>query len=479
MGPPDAERRVRLAAFALPVRDGRVLLARHTYGPPLWAMVGGVANPGEAIEDAVRREVAEETGLAVTPGALLAFADRAELSLYVFAAEPVGPLGELRPEASEIEELAWFGAEDLRSRSDVFELARLLALRQIDGVEAGPWRRRFFDWPSGEKVPVYYGASGPSRLSAVLSPPEEAAFRELTQVGHQPLTVETGGWAKLAVLSPDRVFLFPRRGRETGLVRGARACRFLSEAGVRVAPAVVGDWDEQTSLGPLVAFERRGGRPWTDLEETATLDQVSELMAGLGRAIAGWHSIDTNLVPDELSGPPPVDPKPALDELLGLSGESATATATVLLQPDRATAALWEAAVSSVAAMDPVFLHGDVCENQLLVDDELSVTTVLDWDTCGVGHPLYDLDFGEWGFPLFRWEADFPRLRRALWQGYSVGREGESLPAAEEVELVFALAEMVALEVRRRQSSLDRWAESRLALRRQALTEATEALRRA
>lgn len=32
----------RLACFVLPVRDDRLLLARHTYGyPEMWAMVGG------------------------------------------------------------------------------------------------------------------------------------------------------------------------------------------------------------------------------------------------------------------------------------------------------------------------------------------------------------------------------------------------------------------------------------------------------
>jgi ADP-ribose pyrophosphatase YjhB (NUDIX family)/aminoglycoside phosphotransferase (APT) family kinase protein len=473
----DNERRVRLAAFALPLHQGRVLLARHTYGLPMWAMVGGLATLGETVEEAVRREVGEETGLAVSPGDLLAFADRADLSLYVFAAQPLGPVGDVRPQEDEIAELAWFGLEDLLGRTDVFELARLLALRQIQGTGGGPWRRRAFEWPDGESVPVYYSAAGPTRLAPVLSPPEELAFRELTGIGEQNLEVETGGWAKLAILGEDRAFLFPRHGREAGLFRGARACEFLSLSGVGVAPAVLGQWSDQLAAGPFVAFERRQGRPWTELEETAGRDEVRRLMTSLGEAIARWHSIAPELLPPELRSSPPIDPKPELDELVGLSGVSPTMMAAGLLRPDEATLALWAAAASSVAAMDHVFVHGDICENQLLVDDQLAVGTVLDWDTCGVGHPLYDLDFGEWGLPLYRWEADFPLLRKALWQGYAKLRGQASLPRVEEVELVFALAEVVALENRRSHGGLDRWAESRIPLRHQALLEATEALK--
>ena len=468
---------MRLAAFALPLHGGRVLLARHTYGPPLWAMVGGVVAGDETVDQALRREVAEETGLEVAPGELLAFADRAELSLYVFAVEPTAPVGALRPQAEEIAELRWFGREDLVNRSDVFELARLLSLRQMDGAGGGPWRRQVFRWPNGESVPVYYATAGPIRLSPVLSPPEETAFRQLTGLGDQPLEVDTGGWAKLAVLSDDRAFLFPRRQREDGLLRGAQACAFLRRSGIRVAPAVLGQWDHELSAGPFVAFERRRGQRWTELEERAGLDEVSQMMASLGEAIARWHSIRLDRLPAELRSAPPIEPKRELDELLGLTGAEPTATAVGLLEPDGPTLAVWEAAVSSITAMEPVFVHGDICENQLLVDDHLAVGTVLDWDTCGVGHPLYDLDFGEWGFALFRWEADFPLLRRALWEGYVRVRGRRGLPGVEQVELVFALAEVVALESRRRAGALDDWAASRLPLRQQALWAATEALR--
>lgn len=56
-----------LAVGAIVVRDGALLMVRRD-GPPaegLWSIPGGRVEPGEAVLDAVAREVAEETGIEV------------------------------------------------------------------------------------------------------------------------------------------------------------------------------------------------------------------------------------------------------------------------------------------------------------------------------------------------------------------------------------------------------------------------------
>jgi 8-oxo-dGTP pyrophosphatase MutT (NUDIX family) len=68
-------RRIRRAARLLVESDdGAVLLFRFTPSdrPPLWATPGGECDPGEDYATAARRELWEETGLAVDPGRVIA-----------------------------------------------------------------------------------------------------------------------------------------------------------------------------------------------------------------------------------------------------------------------------------------------------------------------------------------------------------------------------------------------------------------------
>ncbi len=126
MGPdtePTADPRGRPAA-AIPcvgavVHDaaGRLLLVRRAHEPAagLWSIPGGRVEGGEGHEQAVVREVLEETGLVVEVGALLGIVERDAPSggVYViqdFACSAVG--GRLRA-GDDAEDAAWFSAADL------------------------------------------------------------------------------------------------------------------------------------------------------------------------------------------------------------------------------------------------------------------------------------------------------------------------------------------------------------------------------
>jgi 8-oxo-dGTP diphosphatase len=113
-------------AGALCVDDGRVLLARRAHPPfkGFWDIPGGFLDEGEDPLDGLRRELKEETGLAVEPERFLGiWIDRyggdstaeATLNLY-WTARVVG--GEEAPD-DDVSELHWFGADELPAPSEL------------------------------------------------------------------------------------------------------------------------------------------------------------------------------------------------------------------------------------------------------------------------------------------------------------------------------------------------------------------------
>jgi ADP-ribose pyrophosphatase YjhB (NUDIX family) len=99
-------------AQAVVRQGGRVLLAvRDTLRG--WELPGGAVQHGESLEDALRREVREETGLDVRVRRLVGVYARTGFRAHVahvFECDVVG--GNLRP-SPETPELAWFGPSAL------------------------------------------------------------------------------------------------------------------------------------------------------------------------------------------------------------------------------------------------------------------------------------------------------------------------------------------------------------------------------
>jgi 8-oxo-dGTP pyrophosphatase MutT (NUDIX family) len=116
--------RLLLSAAAACIRDdqGRVLVLRRQGEQELWSVPGGSMDPGERLDEAVVREVREETGLEVVPVALIGVYSGPEYAFVYPNGDLVQPVttffecrivgGTLAPDMEEIVEARWVGAGD-------------------------------------------------------------------------------------------------------------------------------------------------------------------------------------------------------------------------------------------------------------------------------------------------------------------------------------------------------------------------------
>lgn len=146
--------KVRVAAYAVVVRDGQLLLARSPGpgGVPEWVLPGGGTEHGEDPYDTVRREVEEETGHLVevtrllgvdstrrtVPASLGRTVDHHGIRL-LYEAHVTG--GELRDEVG--------GTTELAAWQPLDAVAGLVRVRLVD-IALRLWRERP---PTGRAAP--------------------------------------------------------------------------------------------------------------------------------------------------------------------------------------------------------------------------------------------------------------------------------------------------------------------------------------
>jgi len=119
--------RVSPAMMALVTRGREILLARSTrFTTGMYSALAGFVEPGETIEDCVRREVREEVGIEIDD--LRYFASQSwafpHSLMIAYTAEYAG--GELRPEEAEIADARWFALDALPLLPSHVSIARRL-----------------------------------------------------------------------------------------------------------------------------------------------------------------------------------------------------------------------------------------------------------------------------------------------------------------------------------------------------------------
>ncbi len=117
-------------AFAVVFKGEKILLVK----PPDWAteyskhwnFPGGIVEPKEALKDAARREVYEETAIMCSIGDLIdtAYNEKFDISINIFRAEYVS--GSVKLQEDEIIDAKWFSLPEALKLPLAFEIKKTL-----------------------------------------------------------------------------------------------------------------------------------------------------------------------------------------------------------------------------------------------------------------------------------------------------------------------------------------------------------------
>lgn len=118
---------------AIVFRDNKVLLVRHTYGSAKGKLInpGGRLQQGEMPEDAVKREVYEETGETAEPLGVLAVRCSHDGWYMVYLCRHTG--GEPRSDGAENSEAVYISCDEALSRPDLTDTAKTLIRIGLEG----------------------------------------------------------------------------------------------------------------------------------------------------------------------------------------------------------------------------------------------------------------------------------------------------------------------------------------------------------
>ena len=130
--------RVSPAMMTLVTRGHELLLGRSArFAPGVYSALAGFVEPGETIEDCIRREVREEVGVEVDGIAYFASQSWAfpHSLMIAYTAEYAG--GEIRLDDPEIEDARWFALDALPTLPSPLSIARRLIEATADRLRAG------------------------------------------------------------------------------------------------------------------------------------------------------------------------------------------------------------------------------------------------------------------------------------------------------------------------------------------------------
>jgi aminoglycoside phosphotransferase (APT) family kinase protein len=271
------------------------------------------------------------------------------------------------------------------------------------------------------------------------------------------------GWRKLVLCTNDRVFLFPRdpRGIEW-LEREAMVYKIMNELDHLPVPKLIEIInDSDISYYKFVVITRLVGIPYSTLETDVSFKELTLLLSNLAKTITLWHEIPIESLPAKLNQDIKFDETryswekqilnpettiKAFDYVYNTILKYTTKYQQNLLDTlgSERTRSLWLDCLKEIVALPHVLLHADIHEDQILVDSKKSmkITGILDWETAKIDNPVWDFNFLEWGFGIWKWWDYFSEFRRMMWKTYIEQRKIQ-LTSLEGLDLFYTLSEFL------------------------------------
>jgi len=136
------------------IHEEKVLLVKLTYGPVKgkWLIPGGLVDCGETLQDAIKREILEETGVQVQPAGIIGVRSMVRAKdhltdLYcIFICDVVTTPETLARDELEVSEVRWMPLNELSTNPDVTSYTKLI----IDRAKST--NPMFYDAVRSEKI---------------------------------------------------------------------------------------------------------------------------------------------------------------------------------------------------------------------------------------------------------------------------------------------------------------------------------------
>lgn len=303
-------------------------------------------------------------------------------------------------------------------------------------------------------------------IKAILTPPQIDKFCKVFGIQQKDIEVNFDGWHKHILTTKDIVFLFPRNPKYKKALQKELDVydEFTHLNSVPLPKLIKRIKDSEISYYEFGAVTKLYGVAFSKFQAKITLKQVESFLTQLSKVISIWHNIPSKELPTILDNPKistekisinnwqkiVLDPKrtdEAISFIIDLidkcSKKLKIKNDTFLNQNIKSK---WAKTIKEIANLQPVLIHGDIHEDQVLIDSlkSMKITGVLDWETARIDNPVWDFNFGEWGLEIWEWSDDFLDFRKKMWSEYLKKRK-IALSTFEGLHLFYTLWEFTWL----------------------------------